>query len=285
MSDQHSHTDVPGTSLGRNVSSSLSVGALTDAGNCRETNEDSYLVLPERSLLVVSDGMGGHNAGDVASRLVVEALPEMMKNVSSDLEAADVSTQSNIIRGLLLTLSREMWEHSRGRPGIAGMGATVVLAWFADNRVLIAHLGDSRAYLYRGIELKLLTDDHSVLWLLLQSGEITPQEAVDHPARGLLSRYVGMKEKVHPDVQTFDLVSGDRLLLCTDGLTDELDDAAIAAVLGEDTDVQEICASLVAEVKKRGARDNVTVVLAEWRANFDEPLELEVVPDDGDIFP
>jgi len=223
--------------------------------------------------------MGGHNAGDVASRLVVEALPEMMKSVSTALEAADNSTRMDIIRDLLLTLSREIWEQSRGRPGIAGMGATVVLAWFVETRVLIAHMGDSRAYLYRDTALKLLTEDHSIIWLLLQAGEITPEEAVDHPSRGQISRYVGMKDKVYPDVQAFELVPGDRILLCTDGLTDELDDAAIAAVIEDCTDVQKICDSLVAEAKKRGARDNVTVVLGEWQSYLDEALELEVVSD------
>ncbi len=283
MSEQHSHTRFPVNAFNGSLIGYLTVAALTDTGNLRENNEDSYSVSAERGLLMVSDGMGGHNAGAIASQLVVESLTGMIESQISSQWPPDVSAQMDIIRNLFVTLSREVWEHSRGRAGLAGMGATVVLALFVDERAFIAHMGDSRAYLYRDHVLKQLTDDHSVIALLLGAGEITEEEAATHPARGVLSRYVGMDREVYPDVQNLDLVPGDRLLLCTDGLTGELTDETIAGILSERSDVQEACGMLIDEAKKGPARDNITVVLAEWSVDSLEDIELEAVSDEVEV--
>jgi protein phosphatase len=146
------------------------------------------------------------------------------------------------------------------------MGATVVLAFLWGQQVFIAHIGDSRAYLYRRGELRQLTDDHSVVGILLRHGKITPEEAKIHPARNKLSRYVGMEGEVYPDVQRLRPSAGDRLLLCTDGLTTMVPDDAIAEILVNCGDPQMACRSLVEAANAARGQDNVTVLVADRSA-------------------
>ncbi|MFH0825094.1 MAG: protein phosphatase 2C domain-containing protein [Pseudomonadota bacterium] len=243
---------------------SIEVGALTDPGNVRPGNEDAYSVSPDRGLLLVSDGLGGHNAGALASSTVSQRLPELIQRALSSIDTKDEAAIKKILIDSTVKLAGKMWAHAAARPGLAGMGATVVLLLFLDSVAHIAHMGDSRAYLYRKGKLDLLTEDHSVLAILLKSGDVAPDEVRTHPARGMLSRYVGMREEVHPEVRSIGLLPGDRLMLCTDGLTGEVDEADIAAILGRYRDPDEGCTALVNAAKSKGGRDNITVVVADW---------------------
>jgi len=146
-------------------------------------------------------------------------------------------------------LSQRLRSESKDQVGLHGMGATVAMAWFrSEQRVAhLAHMGDSRIYLYRQDNLKQLTEDHSVVAILLRHKDITPEEALGHPARGRLSRYVGMDEEVYPDVQTINLQVGDRFLLCSDGLTGMVSDKLIAHLLQANVDLQVACKALVAK--------------------------------------
>jgi PPM family protein phosphatase len=242
----------------------LQVAALTDVGLVRNRNEDSMTVLPNEGLVMISDGLGGHRAGDVASRMVVRLLPEMLARGLSSVPPENSVLTNKVIRDIITDLSRELRSRAGKHPAQFGMGATLVMALFLENRVHIAAMGDSRAYLCRQRELKRLTEDHSVLGILLSQGVVTREQAQEHEARGRLTRYIGMEGEVYPDVGGLDLVDGDRFVLCSDGLTAEVADETIAEILQRGTNVEEICSCLVHAAKEAGGSDNITVIVAEW---------------------
>jgi PPM family protein phosphatase len=250
----------------------LKVAALSDVGKVRPNNEDSFAALPEQGFLIVSDGMGGHNAGGLASAIVVEALPQMISNALQSLQEPSIEQLQDVVCDSVVDLSNEIWKRSRREPGLAGMGATFVLAMFQGKKAIVANMGDSRAYLFRSSELRLLTEDHSVVGFLLREGRITPKQASEHPAKGKLSRYVGMLGEVFPDVQALELISGDRLLLCTDGLTGEVSDSQIGSMLDGGLGLEQTCATMVRKASEAGGKDNITVLLAEWFENIDKEV-------------
>lgn len=250
---------------------SVRAAGLTDTGKTRLVNEDAFTLLPDQGLYIVADGMGGHNAGALASKIVVETLPKMIEQWLECISSGDVEAISNHLRDTLVTLSQRVWKESGARQDLAGMGATVVVASIHTEHGFIAHMGDSRAYLFRHKELRQLTQDHSVLGILLRRGEITPEEAKHHPARGRVSRYVGMEATVYPDVQRYPTAPGDRLLLCTDGLTGMAPDSVIKDILNEFTDPERACRALVETANAAGGKDNITAVIVDWiENNLDE---------------
>lgn len=233
-------------------------------GRVRSKNQDNYLVSPEQGLFIVSDGMGGHQAGEVAAKVVVSVLPDMLVQrlaLQSSLRSRVVEL---VMREAILELSQRLRSESTGHINLHGMGATLALAWLNRGRAHLAYMGDSRIYLLRQDTLTQLSEDHSLVALLLKHGEITPEEAKEHPARGRLSRYVGMEGEVYPDVQTVDLARGDRLLLCSDGLTGMLDDRQITQILQSTFDPQSACQALVQAANEAGGKDNITVVIVLW---------------------
>jgi PPM family protein phosphatase len=234
-----------------------------DAGRIRQTNQDSYLIDLEQNLFIVSDGMGGHLAGEVASKAVVTVLPELIRRRLAGLSSASNRTVELALREVVLELSQRLRAESAGRPGLQGMGATLAMAllrpepWTAH----LAHLGDSRIYLFRDHHLTQLTEDHSIVALLLKHGEINREEARRHPARGRLSRYVGIDGDVYPDLQSIALLAGDRLLICSDGLTNMIPDDMIARLIHKNPAPSEACRKLVAAANSAGGEDNITVLL------------------------
>ncbi|MGH9940136.1 MAG: PP2C family protein-serine/threonine phosphatase [Blastocatellia bacterium] len=242
----------------------LQWAALSDVGKVRQNNEDAFALLPEHGLFIVSDGMGGCRAGETASKIVVEALPRMIERRLAAIQSERADVVSLALRDAIVDLSQQLRRQSAGNPDLAGMGATVALACMRKDRLFIAHMGDSRAYLYRGGKLDQLTEDHSVVGILLRGGEITPEEVEVHPARGVLSRYVGMEGMVYPDTRALELLAGDRLLLCTDGLTGMAPDSRIAEILGACDDPQEACQALVEAANASRGNDNVTALVVAF---------------------
>ncbi len=247
------------------TSNPLLVGSLTDTGRSRTNNEDSYVVLlPPNvpsgvdAILAVADGMGGHQAGEVASDLAV-------KTVSRGLgRRGNTSTRRKGFPEALKTVAEQANQlinlESHGEH--QGMGTTLTLVAIQGNRLQLAHVGDSRAYLLRKEELRQITQDHSWVVQEMRAGRITPEEAETHPLRNLLTRALGTKESVSIDTDSLNLYEGDLLLLCSDGLHGVVSDDQIRASLMYKKDPQAACDELVRLANELGGPDNVTVVVA-----------------------
>jgi PPM family protein phosphatase len=237
--------------------------AASDVGRVREQNEDVFALLPGRGLFIVSDGMGRQNAGAVASQMVVDSLPQMIAERVDPITTRQTKEISLALRDAIVDLGQQVRAHAESRSDLSGMGATLVLGYLRESRLYIANMGDSRAYLYRDSKLEQLSEDHSIVGIMVQDGEITAEEARTHPARGTVSRYVGMEGVVYPDVKSIKISNGDRLLLCSDGLTGMVSDALIADTLSKENDPRQACQSLVDVANEAGGRDNITVLIAD----------------------
>jgi len=238
------------------------VSWLSDIGKVRRENQDSYYVDVGKGIFIVCDGMGGERGGAVAAEAVSTLLPRIIeRRLPSQLEPEGVL---ETLKDSITDLSAMLRRRGEDEPELHGMGSTVVLALVSGEDVYIAHLGDSRAYLFREGSLRRLTRDHTIVAVMVELGQLTPEEARRHPARSRLSRYVGMSGKAAVDAMKITLKPGSRLLLCTDGLTEMLSDDEIAAILGEAGDSKSACHRLVEEANRAGGYDNITVVLIDF---------------------
>jgi serine/threonine protein phosphatase PrpC len=250
------------------VSFRLVHSGLTDTGRVRAGNEDAWAADAEQGLYIVADGMGGHNAGEVAAHAVVETLPAMVRRRVDRGRRGAASAQglARRLRSAVCRLSRDVYRRAMAEPGLHGMGATVVLAMIRRDAAVVVHMGDSRAYLLRDGQLQALTKDHSVVQELLDRGHITPDEAATHPARNRITASVGMPGDPVPDSLRVPLHAGDKLMLCTDGLAGMVPDDLIAGVLARPDPPADLCRALVDAANDAGGHDNVTVVVIEVRA-------------------
>ena len=225
-------------------------GSRTDIGCVREQNEDSLIVTPP--LFVVADGMGGHAAGEVASEICVKTVAECAPKHADAEELGQAVEQANrdIITAALTGEGRE------------GMGTTCTAAMLEADKLVIAQVGDSRAYLLHGGKLSQITRDHSLMANMIESGQITPEEARFHPNRSVITRALGNDPDMVPDLYEIRVEAGDRLMLCSDGLTSMVEDADIEAIMNRVADPQRCAAALVNEAIAAGGTDNVTVVVA-----------------------
>ncbi len=223
----------------------------SDVGQVRDHNEDNFLALPEKSLWLIADGMGGYEAGEVASAIVVEEVPKLLDQGMSLQEALEETHRSVHLAA----------EAGKGEPG---MGSTAVALQLEGNSFEIAWVGDSRAYLWDGTSMMQLTRDHSFVQQLLDSGAISDQEALEHPQRNVISQALGAAMKnVRPDVVKGKLAKGDKILLCSDGLTSELSDQEISTIIAREKITQAATELLVEAANKKGGHDNITVILVE----------------------
>ena len=248
----------------------LKWGASTDVGMVRQQNEDSFLA--EETLFVVADGMGGHNAGEVASALAVTTLKAGARLGIDDAE---------VFRELVQQANSAIYTASLDDSTQSGMGTTVTALSIVEGeepRVLVANVGDSRAYLWRSGALSRLSVDHSYVQELVNEGIITPEAARVHPRRNIVTRALGIDRSVNVDVFTHFVRTGDRIILCSDGLVDEVADIEIARVLGQHTDPQETAEALVMVANTNGGRDNTTVIVVDVLDDISEPL-VTSVPD------
>ncbi|RUS46512.1 Stp1/IreP family PP2C-type Ser/Thr phosphatase [Cohnella sp. AR92] len=234
-------------------------------GKIRQVNEDNAWVdRIEHGLIaaVVADGMGGHKAGEIASGLTVESVVASLSSWQEDVEAADAEDR---LKELIRKANSVVFETASGNDQYSNMGTTIVLALLNRNAGLIGHIGDSRAYLLRDGELAQLTEDHTLVQELTKSGQLSPEEAANHPRRNVLLRALGTDRSVEVDVRRFDWLPGDRLLLCSDGLSSLVEDALIRDTLSETNDTLEQKAEkLIALALIAGGDDNVTVVLVDY---------------------
>lgn len=228
-------------------------GAKSDVGRVRQGNEDSYLM--REPIFVVADGMGGHIAGDVASSTAVEA-------IAGELASADVGDPDSLA-ALVKKANAAVWEKTQSDPSLRGMGTTCTLMMVQNSTAHLAHVGDSRAYLLRAGELSQLTDDHTLVWRMVQEGRLSPNEAEHHPQRNIITRALGLDADVEVDILSFDLVPGDRLLLCSDGLPSMVDAERIGQTLAESNEPQRAADALVELANRAGGEDNITVMVLD----------------------
>lgn len=247
---------------GRSSGGGLDVCWVSDIGRTRENNEDACIALPEQGLLIVTDGMGGEHAGELAARLVVEWLPDIVAEHVGGTPDSDPHSMESALRDAIVVLNHRLRLECSTLGHGNKMGATVAMTLVRASSAHVAHMGDSRVYLLRDGRLERLTTDQSVVGMLVERGAITPEQAELHPMRGQLARYVGMGGEARAEVRTVTLQAGDRLILCTDGLTDSLKDDAIQDILVRCRKIELACQALVAAAK---SHDNITVMIAEWR--------------------
>ena len=251
----------------------LVVGSATDIGLVRSNNQDQLLVAP--GLYAVADGMGGHAAGEVASLTAIKAL-------DAAFEASDERTAASL-ESAAKAANRAVWEQARTNREMLGMGTTLVALAVVENDdgtsgLAVAHIGDSRLYLYRDKALSQVTVDHSLVQELIDEGQISQAQAAVHPQRHVLTRALGVEPAVDVDVIQIAPENNDRYLLCSDGLPREASDDQIAAILSRFPDPSEAAKELVELANSRGGSDNVTVVVVDVQSNEQSPDTLIIVP-------
>ncbi len=229
----------------------FAVGAKTDVGRGRPANEDTFLVDHDDRLYAVADGMGGHRAGEVASATAIDALQAAFAGGAALDEAVEAANAA-------------VFEMASANLDMRGMGTTLTAAALLDDhRVLLGHVGDSRAYLMRDGAVTRITEDHSLVEQLVREGRLSPEEASSHPQKAIITRALGIDPEVEVDTYPVDLRPGDRLLLCSDGLTNMVADTAIAGILSRQPDPQQAAEQLVDMANDAGGDDNITVVVID----------------------
>ncbi len=242
----------------------MQVVGLTHTGRERSRNEDSYLALSKSgvALLAVADGMGGHQAGNVASYRAIEVLGRFWAELDST-EALPQDGLAEIVQNLVMEANRLILDESNVDTSKQGMGTTLTTALLSGDKLFIGHVGDSRAYLIEGGRITLLTEDHSLLEQMLQHGSISPEEAEGHPQRHILTRALGTNAQVEVDLLELKLEKETTLLLCSDGLTSLVKDEEILGLVKKSKgDLNKMASTLIQLANERGGYDNITVVIA-----------------------
>lgn len=243
----------------------------TDVGVKRNHNEDSLLINPEKGYAVVADGMGGHAAGEVASELAVEQISSFLERVDTDEDITwpykyDVAFSLNankLMVGIKLANDKILGRVA-DNPQLNGMGTTIVAGVFEEERVTIAHVGDSRAYLMRDNTLRLLTNDHSWVSEQVRRGLITEEQARVHPMKNVVTQALGGAERLSVEIDELELVPGDIVMLCSDGLNSMVPAEKMESIfLDWNGPLSELSDSLIAEANQRGGDDNITIVLVQ----------------------
>lgn len=223
---------------------------ITDMGRKRQSNQDSYYV--GGNWCIVADGMGGHNGGEVASKYAIEIIKSNLAQQSFGIDA--------LIKNAIIEANKALYNMSVSNPALEGMGTTAVLCYFEGDIAYIAHVGDSRAYHLSKEGLKQLTNDHSIVQQLIESGTITPKEAKTHPQKNLITRAIGTDSTIDVDICTVELCKGDYILLCTDGLTAFVSDSEIEDAV-KTFEPDDAVSKLVNTANNNGGADNITIVL------------------------
>jgi serine/threonine protein phosphatase PrpC len=246
------------------IHAELQLSALTDRGQVRAQNEDAVCILPDIGAALLADGMGGYRAGEVASRIAINVCTSFLQQGMREVDARSGDRWgrlSRLLRDTVIQANAAIVQASRREPDYAGMGTTLVATLFHHDRLLVAHVGDSRAYRLRGGLLEQVTRDHSHVQEQVDAGLLTPEQARHAPNRNLVTRALGIDFALDVELNQFVTRAGDLYLLCSDGLSDMLDDAQIAALLQADAPLDQSAAALVGAANAAGGMDNVSVVL------------------------
>lgn len=266
----------------------------SDAGRKREVNEDCFAIHPKINLVVLCDGMGGHNAGDVASKMIVETVGKafqkldsnQVENLCSDITRFIPMVAKRLISSTRLA-NRRIYNLSSRNTSLSGMGSTIVAVHFFNNHLMLCHVGDSRLYLLRNGLLKQLTSDHSWVNELLQDNEITEQEAVNFKQKNVITRALGIESAMKIDLKVTPVQKNDMILLCSDGLSAVVDDSLLQKTLNDQgLSLEAMSKSLISKANEAGGPDNITVVLAEIMDDINETCQrinvAQVLPEENE---
>lgn len=233
----------------------------TDIGNIRLVNEDRAVVRHDPdgwSVAVVADGMGGEQAGDIASQMAVDVIQRELQRLPSSMSVEECK---KALQRAIETANESIYEFALGRENYHGMGTTVVAVIAGSEQAIVGHIGDSRAYFINGSSILQLTEDHSLVNELVKNGHITPEEAAHHPRRNVIFRALGTDPAVEADISVVDWREGDMLLLCSDGLHGLVGDATIHEIVRGEPDLDRLAVRLIHSALDAGGDDNITVIV------------------------
>ncbi len=245
---------------------------ITDVGQKRQNNEDNFLINDEINLYVVADGMGGHVGGEFASQIAVTTIEEVIQNVEVDPEAtrpdwgalgSSVAIGGEKLKYAIRLAGKRIFDRTNDEPELRGMGTTTVAALFDHNLVFLAHVGDSRAYLIRGTTVTQITEDHSLVNEQIRLGLITREAAKNHKLKNIITRSVGYQEDVEIETLVKTVEKGDRFVLCSDGLSNLVDENEILEVAGGASGTEDAAQRLIDLANQRGGDDNITLIIAQ----------------------
>ena len=240
----------------------------TDPGRARDNNEDAVALDDDTNLCVLADGMGGYNAGEIASGMATAFIKsEMARWLSEAGRHAKVKEIRRALEICVDNANRSIFNASDSNPQYSGMGTTLVVAVFHGSTLILGHIGDSRCYRLRGGELSQITKDHSLLQEQIDAGLITPEQAATSSIKNLVTRALGVEDAVMLDLHEHMVEAGDCYLLCSDGLSDMVDDGEIASILGGESPMEQLADALVVSANEHGGRDNISVLLVQADAS------------------
>lgn len=239
-------------------------GMLTDLGNIREINEDyfGYHEDIEKKIYVVADGMGGHNAGEIASKLAVDTTIEYINSICC------LENLENILKEAIEFSNKKIYNLSQTKDSLRGMGTTITACLISGGKMAVANVGDSRCYISNNNSIRQITKDHSLVQELLDAGTITEEEAYVHPNKNIITRALGTYHTVEADTCLIDLKDVHKVMLCTDGLSNSLTDEEMYDIIANNSS-EAACYKLVELSKQRGGRDNITVIIFEGECKDD----------------
>jgi protein phosphatase len=251
-----------GTNQRRVIAPTDYICAISDIGRARGHNEDTFYISNTGRLFMVADGMGGHNAGEVASSLAVEAVANFFESQSERiLGSADELKESLLLQAF--ENAQQTVLAGQKQEGCQGMGSTLILAYVRGDQLYTCHVGDVRCYIRTAAGLQQITRDHSVVGALVQAGEVTSNEARFHPRKNEILQAIGLPSGIVPEVNSIVLKNGDHVLLCSDGLWEALSDEEICSILNCEGSMRQRATQLVDRANEAGGRDNITVILYE----------------------
>jgi protein phosphatase len=254
----------------------------TDVGRERQMNEDYFLINLDKHLFIVADGMGGHNAGDVASRQATQiADTYLTKDVLAKVQGNNRKVRETIIKSLLHA-HMKILDMADRNPKYEGMGCTLVVALLMESSLHLCHVGDARAYLSNNKGIMLLTRDHSYVMELVQKGKLTVEEARVSPLKNKLNQAIGASKSINPDYKHCVLQEGDKILLCSDGLWDMLSDQEMQTILKQNQPVNVLCNNLIKRANEAGGHDNITAIVIHYKELRDE-ITTKTEPIDPDL--
>jgi protein phosphatase len=257
-----------------NLKDYIEIVSASDVGRRYDHNEDSIATIPELGLAIVADGVGGHNAGEVASAIAVDRISGDLLNAIEGINVDEIDEEkgftkvTTLVKNAIIAANDEVFTKAQ-QPKYNGMGSTVVMALLYNNQMTVAHVGDSRLYRFIDSEMEQITKDHTLLQELVDRGFYTPEEARDAPNKNIVTRALGADSSVDVAICEEPVLPGNKLLLCSDGLTDMLEDKEILEIMNKYThDNRACCQALINEANQNGGIDNISVIIIEIKQSF-----------------